>query len=693
MKIGNKTVLLCDCEHSMTIDGKSVARACDAEGAPDVSTQLCRAQIETFHLAAAAGEPLLVACTQEAPLFEELLGEKTEAPEASYVNIRERAGWSQDGAKAEAKIAALLAEATLDIPPAPTVSLVSQGLCLVYGRDESAIEVAKQLAARLDVTVLLSQTQEIQPPKVMDVPIFKGTITGAKGHLGAFELMVDDYAPLIVSSRQALSFEAPRAGAATKCDLILDLSGAAALFPAAEKRDGYFRPDPGNPAAVQRALFDLVDLVGEFEKPLYVDFTADLCAHARSRQTGCTRCLDVCPAAAIQPAGDHVTIDPYLCGGCGGCNSVCPTGAAGYALPSDQALIERLNRLLGTYRKAGGERPVLLVHDQRSGLDLIDAMARFGRGLPANVLPFAVNEVTQVGFDFLAGALAKGAAQVLILVPIERRAELAGLAAQIGLAEAAATGLGYGAGRFQTLDESDPEALERLLYDLPVVEPAAASGYQPAPGKRNRMRQALQHLHSAAAQPTDYVFLPPGAPFGTVKVDVEGCTVCLACVSACPTGALIDNPELPQLRFQEDACVQCGLCKATCPESVISLEPRLNFTEQAMEALLVKEEEPYHCIKCGTAFGTKSSIEKIVAQLAEKHSMFQDSSAIDRIRMCQDCRVVSQFDETDNPFAGGARPEVRTTEHYLREREEIEAARAEAKAERAKGNGEESSEG
>ena len=169
------------------------------------------------------------------------------------------------------------------------------------------------------------------------MPIFRGRVSSAAGHLGAFEVVLDGFAAMQVSSRQALAFERPRDGVATRFDLILDLTGGAPLFPAPEKRDGYFRPDPGNPAAVQRALFDLTDLVGEFEKPRYVAFKADLCAHSRSRRTGCTRCLEVCPAAAIQPAGDVVAIDPFVCGGCGACHSVCPTGAAAYAYPPARA--------------------------------------------------------------------------------------------------------------------------------------------------------------------------------------------------------------------------------------------------------------------------------------------------------------------------------------------------------------------
>jgi ferredoxin len=213
-----------------------------------------------------------------------------------------------------------------------------------------------------------------------------------------------------------------------------------------------------------------------------------------------------------------------------------------------------------------------------------------------------------------------------------------------------------------------------------------AAGFLPMGGKRALMRLALQELHAAAPAPQYHVPLPAGAPFGRVVVDVPGCTLCLACVGACPTGALVDNPERPQLAFVEDACVQCGLCQSTCPERVISLEPRLNFTDEARQPVVIKQEQPFECIRCGKPFGTRSSIEKIVEKLAAKHSMFMDSAAIDRIRMCDDCRVIAQFEVTDNPLAAGPRPKTRTTDDYLRERAEIEEARRKLEAERG-GNG------
>jgi ferredoxin len=674
MELGGKTVLVCNCEGTMTLDGKALAKACGKTEAAYVNSQLCRAQIDNFRAALAGGKPLLVACTQEAPLFGEVKDATRPDAAIGYVNIRERAGWSAEGEAALPKIAALLAEAALDMPHTATVALKSQGVCLVYGRDEAAIEAAKQLAGRLDVTLLLSRPASVLPPRVMNVPIFKGTIAAAKGHLGAFEIVVNDYAPASPSARAHLAFDAARDGAASRCDLILDLSGAPALFPAPEKRDGYFRPDPKNPAAVQRALFEICDLVGEFDKPRYVAFDAAICAHSRSRKTGCTRCLDVCPASAISSAGDAVAIDPFLCGGCGACHSVCPTGAASYALPPPAALFQRLRALLGAYRAAGGRHPVVLVHDPRHGDELITLAARAGRGLPANVLPFVVNEVTQVGFDFLAVAFAYGAAQVRILVPPGKRGELAGLAGQIGLSESMMAGLGFGGGRVDLLLDTDPEALSAALYGAEKIAGPRAADFTPPSDKRSLIRAALLALHEVAPTPVEKIPLPPNAPFGAVLVDVAGCTVCLACVGACPTGALQDNPDAPQLRFQEDACVQCGLCKVTCPEKVIRLEPRLNFTAEASRAILFKEDAPFHCIRCNKAFGSKSTIDKIIGQLAGKHAMFQSPVAIQSMQMCDNCRVVARFEDKDPYFAGRELP--RTSEDYFREREEEEKARA-----------------
>jgi ferredoxin len=665
-----RTVFVCSCEETMPLDHAAIARACRGarvEGA----RQLCRAELARFEAALGQGD-ITVACTQEAPLFAERAEDAGHRFRLDTVNIREQAGWSGEAKRATPKIAALLAGAAEPMPATPIVSYRSEGVTLVYGRDATAIEAAHQLADRLNLTVLLTRPRDVVPPATTTFPVVKGTIRHARGHLGGFELTVDDYAAPAPSSRARLAFGAARDGAKSRCDVILDLSGGSALFPAPHKRPGYLRADPGDPVAVQKAIFRAAELVGTFDKPRFVTFTDSLCAHSRSRKTGCTRCLDLCPVGAIQPAGDHVAIDTMICAGCGACATVCPTGAASYALPPADALLRRLRAMLLAYAEAGGRRAVLLVHEGEHGTKLIEALARFGDGLPARVIPFQLNEVTALGIETIAAALAYGAAELRVLLGTRHRDDLEALTRTLALADAVLQGWGFGAGRAEVLAADDPEALAVALAGLPDRNGTASPrSFLPMGDKRGVMQATLKELHKAAPAPVDLLPLPPKAPFGTVHVDVAGCTLCLACVSACPTGALRDNPDRPQLSFTEEACVQCGLCAATCPETVITLEPRLNATPAAAMPRVVKEEEPFACIRCGKAFGVKSTVERVAARLAASHWMYKGSAAnLELIRMCEDCRVAAVTEGSGiDPYAGPERPRIVTEEDYRKDGE------------------------
>ena len=410
-----QTIVLCSCDDTMPLDAGAVRRGC--RGAKvEIAGQLCRAEIERFRAAVAAGAPLTIGCTQEAPLFAEVAQESKKEADLTFVNVRETAGWSSQAADAGPKMAALLAAAGEPMPKVPFVTLTSDGVILIYGRDEQAIEAANLLKDHLDVTVMITKPAALTPGRVNEFPVVKGTIRSAKGHLGAFEIVVDDFAAAAPSSRGALAFGPGRDGAVSHCDIMLDISGSAPLFSAHDLRDGYLRADPGDPAAVLRAVIKARDLVGTFDKPRYIAFSEDLCAHSRSRIVGCRRCLDLCPTGAIEPAGDHVAIDANICAGCGQCAAVCPTGAAAYALPPTDALMRKLRTLLTVYREAGGSHPIVLLHDDEHGGALIDALARHGDGLPANVLPLVVNEVTQVGLETIAAAFAYGASAVRFLL-------------------------------------------------------------------------------------------------------------------------------------------------------------------------------------------------------------------------------------------------------------------------------------
>ena len=664
-----KTILICSCEDTMRLDTAAVRRGCHNSGIAEFR-QLCRAELDHFCDAARATGSLIVGCTQEATLFADKAEGRSGPME--FVNLRETAGWSTEGTKAGSKMAALLAAASEPAPAFPFVTLSSEGIILIYGRDEVAVEAGRLLAEHLDVTVMMMRAAQLTPPATTSFPIVQGTIRNAKGYLGAFELTVDDYAPPRPSSRGAVVFEAPRNGLTSHCDIVLDLSGATPLFPAHDLRDGYLRADPRDQAAMLRAVLKARDLVGSFDKPKYVNFTAELCVHSRSGLTGCHRCLDLCPTGAITPDGNHIKINAEVCAGCGQCAAACPTGAATYALPPSDALLHKLRALLLTYRDAGGSNPVVLMHDNQHGGALIDALARHGDGLPANVLPLAVNEVTQVGLEAVAASFAYGAAGIRFLLRAKPRHDTSGLSQTMAMADAIVSGLGFSGRRVATVETDDPDAFGKALCAL---EPMPAVGrpatFKTVGKRRDLLRLALHELHDVAPAPTDVIALPKGAPLGGIHVNVEGCTLCLACVSACPTGALRDDPDRPVLKFVEDACVQCGLCQSTCPEKVITLKPQIDFRAARAPARIIKEEEPALCIRCNKPFGVKSTVEKIATKLEGRHWMYPaGDKRLDVVRMCADCRVISMSEQQFDPFTGvSERAPPRTTDDYLRQRE------------------------
>jgi ferredoxin len=659
-------LLLCNCQRTMQIDTNVIAQSLGLSDVPVLQTELCRSQIAAYEAALATGQPLHIACTQEAPLFREIADEKRPGGASlRFTNIRERAGWSTPNATAVPKMAALLAEALHASTPARLTTLTSTGVCLVYGTGQTALDAAAELADTLSVSVLLTDAADALPPAVARVPVAKGVIRTATGRLGAFEIEVDGYAAVVPSARGKLDFVLPRNGARSTCDIIIDLTGRAPLFPDSARRDGYLRADPARPGDIAKMLLKASDLLGEFEKPMYVAYDAGICAHSRSAKVGCRKCLDVCPTGAIAPDGDHVKVDATLCGGCGMCAAVCPTGAASYTYPQRSDVLARMQILLSTYRGAGGTRPILLIHDEQHGGAVIGALARLGSGLPVNVLPLAMYTATGIGHETLVAGLALGAEQIVLFGSPEHAEEMAAVTGEVTLAQAFLTALGYGGDRVHMTTTGDPDLLAALLAGLTPVVGLPPEAFSFAGSKRDIARVAFARLHAVAPVPVERIDLPPGAPYGRIAIKADGCTLCLACVGACPANALADHPEKPMVAFTEAACVQCGICVTTCPENVISLRPGYDFTPQALTPVVLKTEDPFHCVECGKAFGTKATIDRVLEKLKGRHAMFQNEAQLRLIQMCDTCRIVTLSNTGNDPMRVGERPRVITTDDYI----------------------------
>ena len=671
----NGNVIVCNCGGTMDIDGKKLAKACGMTTPCDVSTSLCRN--ETDRLAKAMtearsnGTELIVACTQESAMFDSI-AQENECPKPATVNIREMAGWAGESAKSLPKMAALMRQAGDSKRPGRSLSLISHGRCLIYadagkpnGGANAALELASHLNGTLGVTIMIANANEDLDATTNVGLVTTGKIRSVSGHFTSFDLIIDKFAQAAPQSRNSFLFGKLQDGVETSCDIIIDLTGDTPLFTGWEKRDGYLRAQADDSHAIAKLEREAMQLIGEFEKPIYVNFDETICAHSRNKINGCSRCLDVCPAGAIKSMGDHVDVDPGICGGCGLCGAVCPSGAIQTAYPPSDQLLSEIARLLEYYTEAGGKNASLLLHDASYGLELIEVMARCGRGLPAHVLPVSMHAIGRAGHDLIVGAIALGYEQVFILLNPNKPSENEPLILQRELAETMLAGVGVsGDGHVVLLDDVDPDVISDKLHQKSSKRVGKPAPFSPVGTPRGYTRLAMRGLATSNKIKHAVIALPDGAPYGRVNIDTENCTICLSCVGACPAGALQDNPDAPQLLFREDACLQCGICAATCPEKVIKLEPHFNLADSAMAAELVVEDIPFSCTECGKPFGSTRSIEKVISKLSD-HSMFQQSARTEMLKMCEDCRVEAMFAQNDKTLDVGERRKPRTTDDYL----------------------------
>ena len=524
--------------------------------------------------------------------------------------------------------AALNAASSVSIESTSLVSYKSSHYVLLIGDDEKVIDVINKLSDDMTITVLIKHKDGGVDLKLIpgSVSIAYGQLTSLSGYLGNFtaELMVNSKV-----TNLAQVYHPNIKG----FDQVIDLNPSPTLSQSLLPF-GYYAPK--NDIELKDTINTVTELLGEFEKPKFFEYNADICAHGNSGILACQRCITACPADAITSLKDKIEVNPFLCQGGGACATACPSGAIQYAYPRLKDTLEKIKMMLKAYYAAGGEQAAIAFYaEEEASLYEHAALEQY--------IPFQLEEIASVGIEVWLSAFAYGAHDVVLLTHENTLVEVnETIDTQMVYAQEIMAGMGYESSCLHKLVVKSNSIVSspKISNSFNVVTPGKFIALN---DKRSALRMATDHLYLFAPQPQKITSLTAGAPFGEVQVNKERCTLCMACVSVCPAKALSDGNELPQLNFSEANCVQCGLCSSACPETALTLSARYNFDPALRRnPQRLHEDEPFCCTKCSKPFATHSIINTIIGKLGN-HSMFQSDEAVNRLKMCEDCRVIDMF--------------------------------------------------
>jgi len=292
---------------------------------------------------------------------------------------------------------------------APPLTIISRGRTLIIDHDADRAAACGKLLSdqQLNCTMLVIKNVITDPvvSRLGGMPMVVADAAAVTGAFGCFTAVAT-----IAGKQKPL---AHWLGSDTGIfDIVLDLQNIAA-FTGDRLPAGYYAPGAAPeilPEILQDALAQMPLMKGRFQKPQFTVFRKKSCFHGRSRVRECRQCLEACSVGAIKSDNRQISIDQYICQGCGACSLVCPANAIATSSPSAEDLLNNLQNRLVALSAKGDRRPYLIITDLKS----ID-----GDSLPAppeeeNRVIFAVEEIGSVGVEMLLTSLAYGAERVLV---------------------------------------------------------------------------------------------------------------------------------------------------------------------------------------------------------------------------------------------------------------------------------------
>ena len=455
-------------------------------------------------------------------------------------------------------------------------------------------EVSNQL-------LLITNTQEeyeefISKIEAKDFELFsinENIIKNISGHIGNLQVtVIDEEEEIVLNASQIVWFDAKQIGL---------------------NQSGTFDP---NKSSIDEVIQTLKDNVNSYSYKKYTTYDQNICQYHGRREEICSKCEEVCPTVAItkDDKTKTLTFSQIDCHGCGGCISVCPSGAVDYAPSNKEALFEMSKFYKDTH-------PLIIPLKMK--------MEDLEISIKENVLPFAIEGEKFLHESSLLTLLQMSGSQVIFYSDFLSKGTKDSIRILNDIYQK----------KYQKdaiLVAMTKEELENAIKEVSFIENSYFNFNQTSLKKREVFSHRLQKIvgddNLGTIQTGEHIH------YGKVLVNQDTCTLCLVCVGACNVGALVAEAKDNTLRLNPSLCTSCGYCEISCPEKdcltikrdVIELEANW-FREN-----ILAQDKLFACVECGKEFATVKSIEKIASIMSP---IFSSDPVKERsLYCCADCK-------------------------------------------------------
>lgn len=373
------------------------------------------------------------------------------------------------------------------------------------------------------------------------------------------------------------------------------------------------------------------DQLPEFFKTIYsaeiqevVCHNNSICQYSGRLDTSCGRCVDSCPHQALARSKNGITIDHFACLECGICMAICPTGAMQNGNFNDETLLAYLKEI---HPLVKGKN--LVIGDEEK---LHDLWWRHQGEHFENMFFLEYSSLSSLSFAHYLLFLAAGAQRVTLLVENQNSGKIERIR-QVELANNLVT----------------PWLGSRFIFEKSGEELKDAGDLQRSPsGQTSLELPAYRHRRAMVSQIMKQLIVSSGTSFSADQLggefvsllcDSDNCTHCLACLNECKVEALQADQESLSLTYSAGNCVGCGICVSICPEKVLSINEDISLNEGYFTRQTLTQADGVHCKSCGKVFGTRKSLERVMAILSAREKVDTE-----HFEYCDTCRVVRLFE-------------------------------------------------